>query len=69
MQTWLKRACDRASDPAHSEAAADWAAVRAEVFPASPENEYRHLRVTDFSDAISRLPPDEMQVGVSKSLM
>ncbi|KAK9829524.1 hypothetical protein WJX72_006318 [[Myrmecia] bisecta] len=65
VQLWLKRACDTASDAASAASAADWAAVRAEVFPASPVNEYRHLRVADFSDVISRLPPEEMQAAMA----
>lgn len=35
---------------------ADWRAVAAESFPASSANEYRHLRLADFSDAVNALP-------------
>lgn len=32
----------------------------AQAFPVSPENEYGHLRLHDFSDAVARLPPEEI---------
>lgn len=31
-----------------------------QAFPASSENEYGHLRLHDFSDAVARLPPEEI---------
>ncbi|KAL5863198.1 hypothetical protein ACOSQ3_000712 [Xanthoceras sorbifolium] len=40
--------------------AKDWACVREESF-SSEKNEYGHLLVHDFSDAVSTLPPDNLQ--------
>ncbi|GAB4852846.1 hypothetical protein Ancab_017042 [Ancistrocladus abbreviatus] len=37
-----------------------WACVRKEAFP-SHKNEYRHLLVSDFSDAVPTMPPDNLQ--------
>lgn len=37
-----------------------WACVRKEAFP-SEKNEYRHLLVSDFSDAVATLPPENQQ--------
>ena len=31
-----------------------------QAWPASEENEYGHLRIPDFSDAVSRIPPEEI---------
>ncbi|KAK3194466.1 hypothetical protein Dsin_025776 [Dipteronia sinensis] len=39
--------------------AKDWACVREEAF-SSEKNEYDHLLVQDFSDAVSTLPPDNL---------
>ncbi|KAL0354358.1 UNVERIFIED_CONTAM: Transcription factor 25 [Sesamum radiatum] len=40
--------------------AKDWACVRKEAFP-SEKNEYAHLLVSDFSDSIPTMPPDNLQ--------
>ncbi|RVW32677.1 Transcription factor 25 [Vitis vinifera] len=40
--------------------ARDWACVRKEVF-SSQKNEYGHLLVSDFSDSVPTLPPDNLQ--------
>lgn len=40
--------------------AKDWVCVREEAF-SSEKNEYAHLLVQDFSDAVSSLPPDNLQ--------
>lgn len=40
--------------------AKDWACVREEAF-SSETNQYAHLLVQDFSDAVSSLPPDNLQ--------
>ncbi|KAH9622113.1 hypothetical protein KSS87_021469 [Heliosperma pusillum] len=37
-----------------------WACVRKEAFP-SEKNEYGHLLVSDFSDTVATLPPDNLQ--------
>jgi hypothetical protein len=67
VQAWLLRACQAAAGTAEGggpgpggATAADWACAREEAFPPSSENEYDHLRVHDFSDAVARLPPEEM---------
>jgi hypothetical protein len=39
----------------------DWACVAKESFPAAGRNEYGHLRLADFSDAVNALPQEEMQ--------
>ncbi|PIN23868.1 hypothetical protein CDL12_03414 [Handroanthus impetiginosus] len=40
--------------------AKDWACVRKEVF-SSDKNEYSHLLVSDFSDSMPTMPPDNLQ--------
>ncbi|XXG44939.1 hypothetical protein AAC387_Pa02g0161 [Persea americana] len=40
--------------------ARDWACLRKETF-SSEKNEYSHLLVSDFSDSVPTLPPDEMR--------
>lgn len=40
--------------------ARDWACVRKEAF-SSEKNEYSHLLVSDFSDSVPTLPPDNLQ--------
>ncbi|KAL4419888.1 hypothetical protein ABPG75_006986 [Micractinium tetrahymenae] len=65
VQDWLRAACRQAAegdplDLPDGLTAADWACVREQAFPASSENEYGHLRLHDFSDAVARLPPEEI---------
>lgn len=38
----------------------DWACVRKEAF-SSEKNEYRHLLISDFSDSVPTMPPDNLQ--------
>ncbi|KAL8458929.1 hypothetical protein ACS0TY_036425 [Phlomoides rotata] len=38
----------------------DWACVRNEAF-SSEKNEYSHLLISDFSDSVSTMPPDNLQ--------
>ncbi|KAF5451851.1 hypothetical protein F2P56_026914 [Juglans regia] len=38
----------------------DWACVRKEAFP-SEKNEYGHLLVSDFSDSVPSIPPENLQ--------
>ncbi|KAK3276411.1 hypothetical protein CYMTET_15507 [Cymbomonas tetramitiformis] len=68
VQAWLKRVSGEVASEvsAGGEASAeagdspsDWAAVRTSVFPPDSEDEYKHLTVAMFSDAISILPPEE----------
>lgn len=40
--------------------AKDWACVREEAFP-SDKNEYHHLRVSDFSDSVPTMAPEDLQ--------
>ncbi|XP_065859965.1 uncharacterized protein [Euphorbia lathyris] len=44
----------------NSSEAKDWACVRHEVF-SSENNEYSHLMVSDFSDTVATLPPENLQ--------
>ena len=61
LQAWLRAACAAAVGPVQSQPSAeDWACLREEAFPPSEVNLYRHLRVQEFSDAVHRLPPEEM---------
>ncbi|EFN53652.1 hypothetical protein CHLNCDRAFT_136380 [Chlorella variabilis] len=65
IQDWLRSACLHAATAPPSElpdglAAADWACVREQAWPAGTENEYAHLRLHDFSDAVARLPAEEI---------
>jgi hypothetical protein len=48
-----------------SGSAQDWACVAAESFPAGGRNEYGHLRLADFSDAVNALPQEEMQAALA----
>ncbi|GLC35077.1 hypothetical protein PLESTM_000276900 [Pleodorina starrii] len=67
----LRRAAEEAADvadgkvaPANGIGAADWRAVARESFPSSASNEYRHLRLADFSDAVNALPREEVEAAV-----
>lgn len=62
-QRLLKDACTLAVQ-ASPEEQANWACVSHEMFPPSQDNHYRHLRVADFSDTVSALPPEELQVAL-----
>eukprot|EP00242_Pyramimonas_sp_CCMP2087_P015100 CAMPEP_0198219544 /NCGR_PEP_ID=MMETSP1445-20131203/74885_1 /TAXON_ID=36898 /ORGANISM="Pyramimonas sp., Strain CCMP2087" /LENGTH=629 /DNA_ID=CAMNT_0043896981 /DNA_START=95 /DNA_END=1981 /DNA_ORIENTATION=- len=67
IQAWLKLTCAAIVDEvANSEGSSgdggsfsDWAAVCAGAFPLDVPDEYTHLPVSAFSDAISILPPEE----------
>jgi hypothetical protein len=48
-----------------SGSAQDWACVAAESFPAGGRNEYGHLRLADFSDAVNALPQEDMQAALA----
>lgn len=61
-QRLLKDACSIAVQAPAAERA-NWECVRSELFPPSDENQYRHLRLADFSDNVSALPPEELQVS------
>ena len=56
-QRLLKDACTLATQ-ALPEDQANWACVSHEMFPPSEDNHYRHLRIADFSDTVSALPPE-----------
>ena len=60
VQEWFCEAASHAEKKGAADgiSAADWSVVRSETFPPSPENEYQHLRILEFSDAVSRLPPE-----------
>ncbi|GLI70702.1 hypothetical protein VaNZ11_015646 [Volvox africanus] len=67
----LRRAAAEAADvadgkvaPSNGIGAADWKAIAKESFPASTANEYRHLRLADFSDAVNALPREEVEAAV-----
>lgn len=75
----MRRAADAACDAADGKAAAgapaaessapplsadDWAAVARESFPATDANEFRHLRLSDFSDAVNALPREELAAAM-----
>ncbi|KXZ51917.1 hypothetical protein GPECTOR_11g44 [Gonium pectorale] len=68
----LRAAAEEAADvaegkrpPAGGATAADWAAVARESFPPSASNEYRHLRLADFSDVVNALPREEVEAAVA----
>eukprot|EP00775_Hariotina_reticulata_P003344 gene3344-3620_t len=42
-----------------------WKAPEVESFPATERNEYGHLRLADFSDAVHQLPAEEMQAAMA----
>ncbi|KAG1672378.1 hypothetical protein FOA52_010996 [Chlamydomonas sp. UWO 241] len=44
----------------------DWACVRRDAFPSSDVNDYRHLRLHDFSDAVSHLPREELNAAMAQ---
>ncbi|EFJ51246.1 hypothetical protein VOLCADRAFT_120493 [Volvox carteri f. nagariensis] len=67
----LRRAAEEAADvadgkvaPANGISAADWRTLARESFPSSASNEYRHLRLADFSDAVNALPREEVEAAV-----
>ena len=45
--------------------AADWATVAQDSFPADDVNQYNHLRLSDFTDAVNMLPREEMQAAMA----
>ena len=61
-QRLLKDACHVAA-LADQETHRNWQCAAQEQYPVGAENEYRHLRVAGFSDEVSSLPPEELQVG------
>lgn len=70
--SWLKRICDRANEVAAATAeeytgpaADDWRCVREEAFPVRDTNEYRHLRLHDFTDQVQVLPREEVQAALA----
>lgn len=44
--------------------AEEWAAVARESFPAGDANDFRHLRLSDFSDAVNALPREELAAAM-----
>ncbi|GAB4815863.1 hypothetical protein N2152v2_002909 [Parachlorella kessleri] len=63
VQEWLKAACRRAvegRDLPDGITAADWACVREQAFPPSDDNQYRHLRLYEFSDTVQRIPAEHL---------
>ncbi len=44
--------------------AEDWAAVARESFPETDANEFSHLRLADFSDAVNALPREEVAAAM-----
>ncbi|PKU71860.1 transcription factor 25 [Dendrobium catenatum] len=62
LQNLLKEAALQVieSFKASSSEAKDWACVRKEAF-SSERNEYSHLLVSDFSDTIPTIPPEELR--------
>lgn len=60
-QRLLKDACHVAT-LAPREERDNWARAAQEQYPEGEGNEYSHLRVADFSDEASALPPEELQV-------
>jgi hypothetical protein len=61
-QQWLKQACKLAIEGPMANLAKDFACAREQAFPSRDENVYSHLRLSDFSDAVAALPPEELQV-------
>ncbi|KAI3914854.1 hypothetical protein MKX01_018023 [Papaver californicum] len=62
LQKLLRDAADNvitSLDRSESDAR-DWACVRKETF-SSDKNEYSHLLVSDFSDSVPQLPPEELR--------
>lgn len=66
-QEWLKAAAQAAAHAADSgqQSATTWAMVATESFPASDTNEYRHLRLHDFSDNVNALPREELHAAMA----
>ncbi len=63
-QRLLKDACSLAVQ-ASPEDQSNWACMREDMYADTPAdvNTYRHLRIADFSDTVSALPPEELQVS------
>ena len=64
-QRLLKDACSLAVQ-ASPEDQSNWACMREDMYADTPAdvNTYRHLRIADFSDTVSALPPEELQVSI-----
>ncbi|GAB4815862.1 hypothetical protein N2152v2_002908 [Parachlorella kessleri] len=63
VQEWLKAACRRAVEGRglpDGITAADWACVREQAIPSSDDNQYRHLRLYEFSDTVQRIPAEHL---------
>ncbi len=62
---WLKLSCMAAAAPGAESARRNWAFARTELFPPSQEDKYSHLRLSMFTDDVSRLPDEIIQVTFS----
>lgn len=61
---WLKRCCIAAAAPEAEAARRNWAYARKELFPPSAKDDYQHLRLSMFTDDVSRLPDEVIQVNI-----
>ena len=66
-QRLLKDACHVAA-VADQETHNNWACAAQEQYPKGADNEYSHLRVASFSDEVSTLPPEELQVSAFEGM-
>ena len=57
IQSWMLSAVNQILEKS-SDQAADFQALRSEIFPPSEVNEYRHIQVADFSDQMNHIPED-----------
>lgn len=64
-QRLLKDACSLAVQ-ASPEDQSNWACMREDMYAdvSADVNTYRHLRIADFSDTVSALPPEELQAAM-----
>ncbi|KAK1256850.1 hypothetical protein QJS04_geneDACA015522 [Acorus gramineus] len=62
LQNFLKEAAHSVTEllNINSTEVKDWACVSKEVFP-SDKNEYSHLQISDFSDTVPTIPPDDLR--------
>lgn len=67
-QMWLKQACKMVTEGPLTERTLDYAVALEQAFPPGDDNAYSHIRISDFSDTVAALPPEELQVSPSHCL-
>lgn len=58
---WIQKCCEAAAAPGNEGQRLSWRAAKQQLWPASKENEFAALRISQFSDDIAALPEEELQ--------